>query len=440
VSWWEKKWDSEAEEAENDVMGLTVSFLLMNTIRLAINGCLPNQEGAEEECEVEEFLFNHTFGQKLAMLLVIALSAVAIFCLLFFVPMAEEEEEEEKCIGEEEEKEEEEGEGGLISEETKGRFIMCIAVAVSMLFSWSFFYGTQMILAGIPALKGMDELLSVTLAMAISIISFILLIALDRVADQDSGEVVSKYPNFFKKELAKYSEKEVAEKFDEKIDKSIRQIMVAIGLAVGFAWEQCFDKSVDSVAEATEDSKFFLVNPATTKVALAVGCAGLLVPAWRMYILPFVHQKGWQYGWTVNLVDKYCHHIEECEDDEVAEEAAVVIKKKMKKATKDIADMVKELQTMKVTDEEIKKERKLTEGGTFETKEKTAERVINERLAEEGFYQKMPGDENGALKKEVNDLKAQLNAYRRMFDEHMKNMGGNLRKMNDTMNKLQVGP
>merc|ERR1712130_939009 len=104
----------------------------------------------------------------------------------------------------------------------------------------------------------------------------------------------------------------------------LRQIMFAIGLAVGFAWEQCFDKSVDSVAEATEDSKLFLVNPATTKVALAIGCAGLLVPAWRMYILPFVHHQGWQYGWGVNLVDKYCKKVEDADDDENAEEQADV--------------------------------------------------------------------------------------------------------------------
>jgi len=280
----------------------------------------------------------------------------------------------------------------------------------------------------------------VTLAMAVSIVSFALLVALDYLADQDSGEVVSKYPNLFKNQLAKYSEKEVADKFDEKIDKGIRQIMVAIGLAVGFAWEQCFDKSVDSIAEATEDSKFFLVNPATTKVALAIGCAGLLVPAWRMYILPFVHQKGWQFGWTVNLVDKYCNHIEETDNDEIVEEAAVVIKKKLKKATKDIEQLIRDMKDMKVSDEDIKKERKLTEGGQeFESTKKTAKRVINEKLAEEGYI-KMAGDENGALKKEVNDLKTQLNAYRRMFDDHMKNMGGNLRKMNDTMNKLQVGP
>merc|ERR1719171_1822143 len=45
----EKAWDAETEEAENDIAGLSLSFLTVQTMRLAISGILPNQEGEEEE-------------------------------------------------------------------------------------------------------------------------------------------------------------------------------------------------------------------------------------------------------------------------------------------------------------------------------------------------------------------------------------------------------
>merc|ERR1739848_515086 len=79
-------------------------------------------------------------------------------------------------------------------------------------------------------------------------------------------------------------EKEEAARFDAKTDRSVRELMIAIGFAIGFAWEQCFDKSVDSIAEVTKDvpkiGKLNIINPTSTKMFLAIFCCALLVPAW----------------------------------------------------------------------------------------------------------------------------------------------------------------
>ena len=64
-------WDDECEEAENDVMGLAVSFTTVNALRFFISGCLPNEEGKEEECPAgfpKEYLLHHTLSQKCLMI------------------------------------------------------------------------------------------------------------------------------------------------------------------------------------------------------------------------------------------------------------------------------------------------------------------------------------------------------------------------------------
>ena len=64
----EELWDEHCEDAENDVLGLALSFTAVSALRFWITGCLPNQEGKEEECAVEEFIYFHTALQKVAMI------------------------------------------------------------------------------------------------------------------------------------------------------------------------------------------------------------------------------------------------------------------------------------------------------------------------------------------------------------------------------------
>jgi len=52
-------------------------------------------------------------------------------------------------------------------------------------------------------------------------------------------------------------------------------------------------------------------------------------------------------------------------------------------------------------------------------------------------YMGLPASDSEALERENKELKSQLGAYRKMFDDHMSVMGGNLKKIHDTMNNLQ---
>jgi hypothetical protein len=230
------------------------------------------------------------------------------------------------------------------------------------------------------------------------------LIVFDQAADADSGELLRP----FKKQLKFESDEEFekyAEEMDEKVDKGIRQIMVAIGLAIGFAWEQCFDKSVDAIAEESKalHNKFF-INPSTTKLFLAMFCSALLVPAWRLYVLPYMKEKGWRYGWAINLHEKYCegkHHPVELDHE---------IQRQIKHHAKQIKRVVKVIR-----------------------------KCHNDRVPIPENYQALPASEKDTkedLLRKNAELKNQLLAYRRIFDEHMQYMGNNLKIIHETMDRI----
>lgn len=93
----EKLWDEEAEESENDVMGLTLSFNLMQAIRAAIvivdgKVNLPNPEG-EVGLDVN---VNPNWLTQGMQLYGVALLALLVMAILFMRMSPEEEEEEEE--------------------------------------------------------------------------------------------------------------------------------------------------------------------------------------------------------------------------------------------------------------------------------------------------------------------------------------------------------
>jgi len=110
---------------------------------------------------------------------------------------------------------------------------------------------------------------SVVLALSLSTLCFALIFVLDSVADRASVEG------------------------DERRVKIIKLIIKCMGLSIGFAWEQCFDAAVGVLSSASP-------LPHLTKLALAVFCALLLIPAWRWYILPMSHGSGWFFGFVVS--------------------------------------------------------------------------------------------------------------------------------------------
>jgi len=276
----EQGWDEETEEAENDVMGLVISFTMVQSNRFAVNSNLPNSEGAEEP----EFLRNHT-NQQIWLIFGFGLLFLALLGVLVSQEKSESELEEEK---EEEFKE----------DEVKERLLETASVVAIMCFAWCFFFGARMFFGGFPMLYENMQL-NLMIAIVISAICFPCIRLLDVAADADwSGE---------------------------KVDQFIFKIIAAFGILVGFAWEQCFDTAVASLASRTS-------NPMVMKLVLAIFCVFLVVPAWRYYMLPMVVQKGWLYGFVIKG-EEHVHAIVQGHKKLREEEARAKEEKEAKRAT-----------------------------------------------------------------------------------------------------------
>jgi len=395
----EKMWDDECEEAENDVMGLALSFTTISGIRFLFTGCLPNQEGKEEECHgssiPEDYLFHHTLMQKMLMLGLGLAFAFIIFIVRSHWPEWLEKAEikaatKPKANATETEKQALKAKRHNLK--LLSRLVEGLYVAISMCFSWSFFYGMQMMLAGYSFFEGEDELLAVVLALVLSFVCMGMIIPLDKLADADFT--------------------------DDKCDQAIRSLMSAMGLLIGFGWEQCFDASVDVLAEKTKDSSYGLVNPHTTKLGLTVFCAGLLVPAWWWYMLPFIVSKGWMPDFPLQQAFKIAKSLN---DDKEAKRGGDATEK----LSKNIEKMAKFSSKIKDT---VEKKRKAT------------------APEEDTPYQALAGDESvEALKKQVAYLKEELAKAKgasvqaqAMLDSTMENMLSSMKQMHSTVARIEA--
>eukprot|EP00747_Dinoflagellata_sp_TGD_P132200 gnl/TRDRNA2_/TRDRNA2_175058_c1_seq1.p1 gnl/TRDRNA2_/TRDRNA2_175058_c1~~gnl/TRDRNA2_/TRDRNA2_175058_c1_seq1.p1 ORF type:complete len:515 (+),score=77.50 gnl/TRDRNA2_/TRDRNA2_175058_c1_seq1:110-1654(+) len=242
----EELYDEEASESEIDIMGLTVFFLLVQILRFAIGGALPSSLGTEEMGD----LCSHTPLQMAGLISTGIFFNVVVFLIVMFKP---------KSLG-----------------EIANRFTNTALAVLGMSFAWCVFFGAKWFVASFPQIhahpKSAQMLIGLILAIFMSGISFGLIRVLDRIADSDCT--------------------------GDEVDKGVRQVISAFGILVGFAWERCFDKAIEHLASVFSETARHLVV-----FLLAMSCAIIVVPAWRLYILPMVLKEGWRYGFVVDKND-----------------------------------------------------------------------------------------------------------------------------------------
>lgn len=276
---YEDQWDDFCEEAENDVMSLTCSVLIVNAVRMSINGmveegvgCLPNQEQKDEGKECKGLDDARNLAQvawlfSAGLMFVVALFFVELLLFKFF-PEKEEGEEGENEQGETEEEEEK-----PLHEQVIERLVRSFSLTLSMSFCWCTFHGNMQLLRVIsPYLR--DERqecsLAVIIGLEVSYIAWIVMLILDKIADLD-------------------------EKYTPKyIDNSIEAVIGALSLLIGFAWEQTFDTAVDSIANSFRPSQGRRA-PAFVKFVVGSFCCTIVFFAWKKYILSYVVREGWNF-------------------------------------------------------------------------------------------------------------------------------------------------
>jgi hypothetical protein len=385
----EALWDEECEEAENDVMGLALSFTTVGALRFLITGCLPNQEGKEEECKVEEYLYHHTSSQKMMLFC----SGLAFAALIFLMRSKWPESLEEEAIHELPKSKRHNMK--LLSRLCEGLY-----VTVSMCFAWCFFYSGQMVLAGY-APKGEEELLAVMNAMVLSVTCMFLIIPLDWLADQSWT--------------------------DDKTDNAIRSIMNSMGLLIGFGWEQCFDASVDVLA--TKAGNHGIINVHTTKLALTLFCAGLLIPAWKWYMIPFMIKEGWQADYPMRMAIHTAKHISIEGSEEDLKDAA--------KALNSLRKQAKKMAALMEGEETIKKLKKVESAVAGGPAGQDAEAPAYKELA-------AAPDDAASLKKENADLRNRLKQAesdktkaQQLLDATMNEMLKSMKTMHATVERIE---
>jgi len=216
-------------------MGLAISFMTVQVFRFYITGILPNEEG---EIEGDH---PYTFGQAGGLV------GFGIFIFALHVIRTQVIK------------------GDIITRRATEQFkIIC-----GMIFAWCFFFGVQMFVEAVvdaeglsDAVKGVDTIKAVAVAVLITFCCYIMIFVLDKLAD--------------------------AEFTDDAIDKSIRELIKALGILIGFAWEKSFDASVESVADEAENQ----FPKSVTKLIMSMIICITVIPAWRWYILPELQALG----------------------------------------------------------------------------------------------------------------------------------------------------
>jgi len=144
--------------------------------------------------------------------------------------------------------------------QSQGRHIKVALMVCSMSMGWCLLYSGQwMFWAQFPdGLSGHSSkmLARVVMALIDSVLVVFTLFGVDFIADHMQG----------------------------RSERALRSLMTAMGLLLGLAWEAAFDQAVSGIEEKfAADS---VRNRVLLKVGMSAALCTLVLPAWRLYILP----------------------------------------------------------------------------------------------------------------------------------------------------------
>eukprot|EP00929_Paragymnodinium_shiwhaense_P080422 TRINITY_DN41942_c0_g1_i1.p1 TRINITY_DN41942_c0_g1~~TRINITY_DN41942_c0_g1_i1.p1 ORF type:complete len:650 (+),score=191.55 TRINITY_DN41942_c0_g1_i1:69-1952(+) len=195
-----------AKEAEDDVLCLTASFLLVQVFRMIITGNLPNDEGEDESAEGRS-------QQAAISLLMVAVLQQVLQALRNLIH----------------------AKVGRLSEQMQ--------IITSMTFAWCTYFAVKWILdAHMRQVEGM--LKEVYQSLIVTILTMGLIWLLDWLADQSCT--------------------------GDDIDKTLRILIESLGILVGFSWEKCFDTAVSSLSSASPNPAYVKLLLAIGLAAIVV--------------------------------------------------------------------------------------------------------------------------------------------------------------------------
>lgn len=264
--------EEEAEEAENDMMALSISFLVCQSLRFYTGGNLPDTEGEEPP---------HT-STVLMLVCSLLFAAVAVMFILLM---------DLRHVA-------------LTAVPTMARASDVIQLICCMCCAWCSYYGMKRLFLSFGNSSGgggdpaIEEVLRIGLAVANSMVAFILIFVLNALVDRekmflaktaqkikDATAIVEKDDGIDNLHRTVSSRKHGRELQHRLVMQAAQTLIKAQAILVGFSWEQAFDSSVGKTCE-----RITVVAPAWAELAFAAVMVGMVLPAWRLYILPHAQE------------------------------------------------------------------------------------------------------------------------------------------------------
>lgn len=245
-----KLWDETAEEAENDVGSLALSFLLVQNIVLAVLGRLTEEARKSKEEPVEEKPVSE------ASVWILISTAIAFALLragvVYISSMCNKNVhlhtlEYESTAGVD-----------TIWDYVK-RWIFILQYVISMCFAWSLLFAITWqagrLLGPLGPMATQTDAREALVATLVSIVAFAGIFTLDYLGDTAGGD----------------------------LNLAMRSIIKSLGILVGFSWESAFEVGVEVISELTTEVGAWC--PVIVRVGMAVIIGLGITPAWTRYIL-----------------------------------------------------------------------------------------------------------------------------------------------------------
>jgi len=262
-------WEEQMDEAENDMAALCLSFLICQSVRFHTGGRLPDPEGNEPPLTRASWLLSISAAFALAAVVSVQLVDVTSRMLA----------------------------KGLRRTFEVFQLVCCMCCA------WCCYYGAKRLLISIlPQWAVVEMILRVVLAVVFSAVAFLVILALNWVVDRRKLSKAVQQQRFRLQRLWSRvgSSPDLSTKFKQKRSRwwrhkaaDLQQSLVlhgsdtlikATAILIGFGWEQAFESSVTKTCERTP-----VGHPVWSELVLSVILAVMVLPAWRMYILPQTH-------------------------------------------------------------------------------------------------------------------------------------------------------
>lgn len=242
----EMLWGEYTTETEDEVISLAISFLVVQMLRYGISGELSLASGEDAEGQVW-----HS-NWSCALLVLIGLMPGAVDVVRVMCQRIAQKWRRYRRIA-----------SGLSAESPthyeQRSHHWCEGIS-TMSFAWCLHFAIDWFVAShLHLLDGTVK--AVISALAAATLAFLLIFVLDKVADMHLEDV--------------------------EVDQALRGMITGLGMLVGFSWERCFDASVGGLARY---EVLFGMSPPVNRVLLASFLALMVLPAWKWYILPMLHQ------------------------------------------------------------------------------------------------------------------------------------------------------